>query len=97
MGAWAVWFWPEGWGRGFAWSLGSIILSTNRENTKNDFGNNKIKGLVSTLTEIYGGVGDGVEACSKEVDHGDVINVGTGVSCSIDDSFSCSLSAFDDF
>jgi hydroxyacylglutathione hydrolase len=39
-------------------------------------GNNKIKGLVSTLTEIYGGVGDGVEACSKEVDHGDVITVG---------------------
>ena len=40
-------------------------------------GNNKMTTLVPSVEEVYGGVGDGVEGCTKEVNHGDEILVGS--------------------
>eukprot|EP00943_MAST-04B_sp_MAST-4B-sp1_P006107 g6107.t1 len=39
-------------------------------------GNKKMKEMLPSIVEIYGGKGDGVEACTKEVDHGDIISIG---------------------
>jgi hydroxyacylglutathione hydrolase len=40
-------------------------------------GNNDIVKLLPNIEEVYGGVGDGVDACTKEVTDGDSFNLGS--------------------
>ena len=39
-------------------------------------GNEKIQKLCPSILHIYGGIGDGVKACTKEVGHGEILLVG---------------------
>ena len=54
----------------------SAILTTHNH-WDHAGGNNKMLDLCKTCTVVYGGVGDGVEACTNEVQQGDLIQVGS--------------------